>query len=340
MIRALPLLPSEATLDCWGRGGEAEQARLRQVATDLGVADQVRFGSLEREELPAAYAAADVMVFPSEWAEPFGLVPVEAMACATPVLATRVGGSAEFLHDGVNCLAFTPRDSAGLAAAVRRLAGDEPLRQRLVEASRKTVEVLDVERLADVMEAWHVYEADGRPGPPPARRPGVTVPSGPSVALRLVGDGGAVVEAAGRPAGGVQVEPARLPVRSGALRSIRLRTDGLALDAGLDVVIAEAARTVGPGGVMVVEGPNPRDLRALRSRARAWWRGWRHRPAVPAGAIGRRAAMDALGAHGTVMRSGTGTWDQTLLGRLAGALIRLTRRGDWGPRTQIEVRRR
>lgn len=173
VIRALPLLPADATLALWGRGGEAEQARLQSLAEELGVAEQVSFGSLERDELPAAYADADVMVFPSTWAEPFGLVPVEAMACDTPVVATRMGGSAEFLEPEGNCLPLAPGDHEALAAAVHRLAGDPDLRRRLVTAGRATAGLLDVERLADVMEAWHRFEAAGAAGPVPARRPGV-----------------------------------------------------------------------------------------------------------------------------------------------------------------------
>lgn len=177
-IRALPHLPPEATLSCYGRGGDAEQARLRGIAAELGVADRVQFGSLERSELPAAYRDADAMVFPSTWAEPFGLVPVEAMACDTPVVATRVGGSAEFLHDGVNCLAFPAGDERGLADALLRLAESAPLRDELVAGGRVTAELMDAERLADVMEAWHRYEADGRSGPRPTARPGVPAASG------------------------------------------------------------------------------------------------------------------------------------------------------------------
>lgn len=170
-IRALPLLPEEATLACWGRGGEDERARLGGIATELGVAERVRFGSLEREELPDQYRASDVMVFPSTWPEPFGLVPLEAMACGVPVVATGVGGSAEFLVDGTNCLRFPPGDHVALAAGILRLASDPALRAQLVAGGLRTAEEMDVDRLADVMEAWHVHEAGGRRGPVPEPRP-------------------------------------------------------------------------------------------------------------------------------------------------------------------------
>lgn len=159
VIRALPLLPDDTTLALWGRGGEAEQRRLRGIADDLGIGDRVTMGSRRRDEMPAAYAAGDVFVFPSEWAEPFGLVPVEAMACGTPVVATGVGGSSEFLRDGENCLLFRPGDPEDLARVVKAVAADPALRSTLVAGGHRTAEALDVERLADVMERWHAWTA-------------------------------------------------------------------------------------------------------------------------------------------------------------------------------------
>jgi glycosyltransferase involved in cell wall biosynthesis len=85
------------------------------------------------------YAQADALLFPVQWDEPWGLVPIEAMAVGRPVIASGTGGSAEYLQHERNCLIYTPRDSPGaLAAAVSRLAGDEPLRRRLCENGRAT----------------------------------------------------------------------------------------------------------------------------------------------------------------------------------------------------------
>lgn len=171
VVRALALLPDEATLALYGRGGAAERGRLAALADSLGVTDRVHFGALEREELADAYRAADVVVFPSEWAEPFGLVPLEAMACGTPVVATGVGGSGEYLVDETNCLLFPPGDDRALADRIRRLAGDAAARARLVAGGERTASELCIERLRDVIEEWHRWEADGRPGPRPADRP-------------------------------------------------------------------------------------------------------------------------------------------------------------------------
>jgi glycosyltransferase involved in cell wall biosynthesis len=90
------------------------------------------------ERIHEAYAAADAVVFPVEWPEPWGLVALEAMSVGRPVIATGTGGSGEYLEDGVNCLLFRPGDAEGLAAAVRRLAGDPGLRARLIAGGRAT----------------------------------------------------------------------------------------------------------------------------------------------------------------------------------------------------------
>jgi glycogen synthase len=70
-------------------------------------------------------------LFPVRWSEPWGIVPLEAMAFGRPVVATGLGGSGEYLRDGKNCLLVAPSDPSALAAAVRRLAADAGLRERL-----------------------------------------------------------------------------------------------------------------------------------------------------------------------------------------------------------------
>ncbi|MEA2294542.1 MAG: glycogen synthase [Solirubrobacteraceae bacterium] len=113
-----------------GGGDAAEAARLRALAQRLGVA--VEFDApVPRDALPAVYADADAVVFPVTWFEPFGLVPLEAMAVGRPVLATGRGGSGDYLRDGENALLHEAGDAAALAATVERLAGDPALRGRL-----------------------------------------------------------------------------------------------------------------------------------------------------------------------------------------------------------------
>lgn len=170
VVRALAHLPEEATLEILGPGSTAERDAIQLEARRVGAESRVTFDEVARDELAARYHRADVVVFPSEWDEPFGLVPLEAMAAGTPVVATGVGGSADFLHDGVNCLRFEPRDDASLATALQRLAADPELRRRLVAAGRPLADELTTDRLADVLEAWHVGAADGFAGGVPADR--------------------------------------------------------------------------------------------------------------------------------------------------------------------------
>ncbi len=154
-VEALRFLPEEATLDIAGRGEAGYFEHLKRLARKLGLEQRIRFSASPREELAERYRSADVVVFPTLWDEPFGLVPVEAMACGTPVVATGTGGSGEFLRDGINCVLTPPGDPTSLAAAVRRLAEDDALRSRLLEGGRRTAEELTVDRLAEVLEAWH-----------------------------------------------------------------------------------------------------------------------------------------------------------------------------------------
>jgi glycosyltransferase involved in cell wall biosynthesis len=138
-VAALAELPPEATLTLAGSGDARLLTRVRELAERLGVADRVReLGMRSREELPDVYASADAVLFPVRWEEPWGLVPLEAMALARPVIATGRGGSGEYLRDGANCLIVPPEDPRAIAAAVRRLAGDPALRERLREGGLQT----------------------------------------------------------------------------------------------------------------------------------------------------------------------------------------------------------
>jgi glycosyltransferase involved in cell wall biosynthesis len=129
-VDALRELLGDATLTVQGTGDEDYLRQLRERAP----AGRVTFSTEPRERLPKIYAAADAVLFPVQWEEPWGLVPLEAMAVGRPVIASGTGGSSEYLHHEWNCLVYEPRDSpASLAAAVERMAADEDLRARLRE---------------------------------------------------------------------------------------------------------------------------------------------------------------------------------------------------------------
>jgi mannosyltransferase len=115
-----------------------EEARLSKLAEDLGVRANVRFlGFAPSPE--GVFTAADVVVNPARFPEPFGRVAIEALACGRPVVATRVGAIDEVLSHDRTALLVERDDAEGLAQAIGQLLGDEALRMRLVEAGRADV---------------------------------------------------------------------------------------------------------------------------------------------------------------------------------------------------------
>lgn len=86
------------------------------------------------------YHTSDIIVVPSRWQEPLGLINLEAHACRKPVIATRVGGIPEVVHNGENGYLVEKGDVDGLARRVAELLADSAMRQRMGEAGRKMVE--------------------------------------------------------------------------------------------------------------------------------------------------------------------------------------------------------
>ncbi|UGS35774.1 glycosyltransferase [Capillimicrobium parvum] len=124
--------PPPAALD-----DSAEIARLRALAGEHGVADRVSLlGSVERADLPALLRSADVVAC-VPWYEPFGIVPLEAMACGIPVVASAVGGLIDTVVDGVTGVHVPPRRPDRIAAAVRSLLDDPVRRQALGRAGAR-----------------------------------------------------------------------------------------------------------------------------------------------------------------------------------------------------------
>ena len=113
---------------------EAECARIKAMVQDRGLEGCVRFvGAVEPSHLAQYYSAADVTVIPSRY-ETFGLVALEALACASPVVASRTGGLACTVQDGSNGLLFKPGDVVGLANSISRLLLDPDYGRRLGKA--------------------------------------------------------------------------------------------------------------------------------------------------------------------------------------------------------------
>jgi glycosyltransferase involved in cell wall biosynthesis len=154
-VRALVGLP-DVTLEIVGPADERHRDDLLALAAELGTADRVMMsGGVDRDKLAEVYAAADATLFLSRWEEPFGMVPLEAMTQATPVIATRRGGAAEFLTHNLNCLEVPIDDPEAVAAAVRALAADDGLRRRLVNGGLTTSAAYRIDRFSDDLEVLH-----------------------------------------------------------------------------------------------------------------------------------------------------------------------------------------
>ncbi|XVQ84144.1 glycosyltransferase [Microbispora siamensis] len=92
VVRAMRQVPGAELVIAGGDPGDEESTRLRTLADGLGLGDRVRLiGSVSRAEVPALMRSADVLVT-VPWYEPFGMVPLEALACGVPVVASAVGG--------------------------------------------------------------------------------------------------------------------------------------------------------------------------------------------------------------------------------------------------------
>ncbi len=114
-------------------GGEGEPAfeKLIARAAARNLLDRIDFiGSVSHTELPAYYRAADVVAVPSFY-ESFGLVAVEAMACGTPVVASRAGGLAFTVDDGRTGYLVPHNDPLALATRLRAVLADADVRSRL-----------------------------------------------------------------------------------------------------------------------------------------------------------------------------------------------------------------
>lgn len=155
LVRALAHLPAQASLEVVGHAPATELEAMTTLAEQLGVRERISFARAPRELLAARYRKANVLVFPSEWAEPFGIVPLEAMACGIPVVATGTGGSGEYLADGQNCVLFSPGDPIALADAVRRVAENQSLRNEIVAGGTRTARALTMDRYAAELEKLH-----------------------------------------------------------------------------------------------------------------------------------------------------------------------------------------
>jgi D-inositol-3-phosphate glycosyltransferase len=118
-------------------GRDPELERLAGIAAQSIAPDRIDLrGQLPQGALPELYRSADVVVC-APWYEPFGIVPLEAMACGVPVVASSVGGLIDSVVDGVTGRHVPPRDAAAVAEAIRTLLLDEPTRRQFGANGRR-----------------------------------------------------------------------------------------------------------------------------------------------------------------------------------------------------------
>ena len=122
---------------------DKELDRLRSNVDRLGVSEKVMFtGSVGQSELRSYYSAADVFALPSHY-ESFGLVALEAMACGTPIVASRVGGIPSFVDDGVNGYLIPWRCPEPFADRIEMLLQNSDLRKIMGRAAQRKARAMD-----------------------------------------------------------------------------------------------------------------------------------------------------------------------------------------------------
>jgi len=136
LLRAAGAIDAEFVIcgDGWGLGS------MRKLARELAIADRVQFrGWQDPQQLAQELAEASVVVVPSVWPEPFGLVGIEALASGRPVVASATGGICDWLEHGVNGLSFAAGDSTALAQALNELLDDPSRQTEMGAAGRRMV---------------------------------------------------------------------------------------------------------------------------------------------------------------------------------------------------------
>lgn len=130
-------------------GDGPERGALKRQADRLQLGDRVTFlGKRSPEDVQQIMAEADVVVMPSR-REAFGIVALEAWVSGTPLVATSLGGPADFVTDGVDGILVDPRDAAALAGAIDGLLNDPARARELAARGREAVRDYTWERVAD-----------------------------------------------------------------------------------------------------------------------------------------------------------------------------------------------
>jgi len=143
LLRATACLADTGDVRLLVLGGDADSAdevtRLRRLSAQLGIEETVAFcGIVEHSRMPVFYSAADICVVPS-FHESFGLVAVEALACGTPVVASRVGGLATIVSDGETGYLVNQHTPEAFAQRLDLLLSNDGLLRQMGKAAPSSV---------------------------------------------------------------------------------------------------------------------------------------------------------------------------------------------------------
>lgn len=165
LLRALPMLEHDGAVRALIVGGnpdnDVETERLKSLAAELGIADSVTFtGSVPQAVLPTYYSAADVFTLPSH-SESFGLAPLEAMACGTPAVVSRVGGLKTFIRSGENGYLVPWRCPESFAQRFDTLLANPELRDAMGRAARARALSMGWGAVAERMLGYYATHIEG-----------------------------------------------------------------------------------------------------------------------------------------------------------------------------------
>jgi glycogen synthase len=144
------------------------EASLKQLTSASPAGSRVHFaGKLAREEVARIYAEHDLLVFPSEWDEPFSIALIEAMASGLVIVGTQTGGTGEILIEGETGYAYKSGDAVDCAAAIDRARNDRTLSDQVRRQAATVVrQTLTMNAMIDQIEnqlAGLVHEREVRP---------------------------------------------------------------------------------------------------------------------------------------------------------------------------------
>lgn len=123
----------------WNQELNEYRCEVYGLVSRLGLKKNVRFVSVKYADMPSLYDEADIVVYPTVGQEPYGLVPLEAMSCARPVVVSRSGGMAETTLEGVTGYIVEPGNVAAVTNAVMKLLRAPKRAQKMGAAGRRHV---------------------------------------------------------------------------------------------------------------------------------------------------------------------------------------------------------